>query len=148
MRKADIVGGLLFLSFALVMIFVVIPMENSGGVWHGLSPYFYPMVMLVGIAIASVGLVLQAWRKPELYRDEPNPLTRERLGFFLLISAIVLAGVLLTGKFGIWVGGPALIAGCMLFMGERKLDLIVPVSLVPVVIAYLLITHVLRSPLP
>lgn len=148
MRKADFVGGALLLVFALAMIFIVVPTGNVKGVWHGLSPFFYPVVMLAGIAAGSIGLLFQAWRKPQLYEGEPNPMSIERLGFFALICMIVLGGVMVTAWLGIWVGGPLLIGSSMVFMGERNPFRIVPVSIAPVIVAYLLVTWVLHSPLP
>ena len=148
MRKADIIGAVLFLAFALAVGVGVLRTEGGDGVWHGMSPYFYPMVMLAGIAFGSVGLLWQAWRNSASYEGEQNPLTKERLGFFCLICVIVLVGVWVTSWLGIWVGGPLLIGASMLFMGERRPLRIVPVAILPVVVAYLIVTYVLHSPLP
>jgi hypothetical protein len=147
-RKADFVGGVLFFVFALAMIFFVVPAGSSGGVWHGLSPFFYPVVMLTGIAAASIGLLLQAWRKPRLYEGDRNPMSFERLGFFALICTIVLGGVLVTDWLGFWFGCPLLIGASMVFMGERNPFRIIPVSFAPVIVTYVLVTWVLHSPLP
>lgn len=148
MRRIDIVASVLLIAFAGVVAFVVIPRENPGGVWHGLSPYFYPMVMLGGIALGSVGLLIQAIAKPETYEAGPFPITRSELGFFLLIFAIILASVLLMHRFGALVGGPLLIAATMLFMGERRPHMIAIVTVATVAVTHALVKYLLQVPLP
>jgi hypothetical protein len=148
MRKFDIAGGLFFLAFVAVMVFVIIPRENAGGVWHGLSPYFYPMIMLTGIAVSSVGLLVQAVSKPRLYDDQPHPLSWSDLGFFLLSYVIILLCVFVIHRFGTWVGGPLLIAATMVFMGELRPVRIAIVSVLTVAVTHVLVTHLLQIPLP
>ena len=148
MRKVDVFAGVGLLVFVAVMAFIVVPRENVGGIWHGLSPYFYPMVMLGGIALGSVGLLVQALTKPKMYEDQPNPITWEELGFFLLIGAIVFAGVLIIHRFGMWVGGPLLIAATMIFMGELRPVRIALVALLTVAATHLVIAYALQIPLP
>lgn len=149
MRKVDIYAALGLLGFVAVMVFVVIPRETSGGVWHGLSPYFYPAVMLAGVALSSVGLLVQALTRPGAYKDQPEtPLTLAELGFFLLISAIILGAVFVMHAFGTWAGGIVLIAATMVFMGCRSPVKIAAVALPTLVVTYLLVTKVLKIPLP
>lgn len=148
MRKVDVFAGMGLLAFVAVMVFVVIPRENAGGVWHGLSPYFYPMVMLAGIAIGSVGLLVQAVTKPKVYDDQPNPIAWAELGFFLLIGAIIFVGVLIIHRFGMWVGGPLLIAATMIFMGELRPLRIALVAMSTVGVTHLVVAYALQIPLP
>jgi hypothetical protein len=147
MRKADVAISVLFLAFAALLVFVI-PRENPGGTWHGLSPYFYPMVMIGGITLGSIGLLVQSLTRPRLYDDQPQPMTWSELGFFLIISAIVLASVLVIHRFGTWVGGPLLIAAAMLFMGERRPTRIVPIALIAVAGVQALTVYGLKTPLP
>ena len=147
MRLTDLFGGIALLAFSLAMIFVVIPAETEEGAWHGLSPYFYPIVMMAGIAAASAILALQAWRRRD--PEEPEfPLSLRQLAMFGLAAAIILAGVLAIHFFGAWIGGPALIAGLMLFMGERRPVRLVATSVIPVAVVHALVLYVLGSPLP
>ena len=147
MRLTDLVCGIALLGLSLLMIFAVIPAETEEGVWHGLSPYFYPTVMMAGIAVASGFLALQAWRRRD--PDEPEfPLSLRQLAMFGLAAAIVLAGVLAIDFFGAWIGGPALIAGLMLFMGERRPIRLVATSVLPVAVVHALVLYVLGSPMP
>lgn len=147
MRKIDIYAAIALLGFVALMAFVVIPGENAEGVWYGLSPYFYPMVMLAGIAVSCIGLLVQALTRPHLYDDQPNPISLSQFGFFALSIAIVLAGVLIIDRFGFWLGGPLLIAAMMIFMGERNPLRILPVSILTVAAAWALVTWGLKTPL-
>ncbi|MDO8876343.1 MAG: tripartite tricarboxylate transporter TctB family protein [Pseudolabrys sp.] len=148
MRRADIIGGVIMLIFSISMIFVIIPAETMKGQWTGLSPYFYPTVMSGGIGVFAIGLLAQAALRPRYYADQAVPLTMLQFGMFLIVTAIVFAGVLAIDNFGVWIGGAFTIAAIMLFMGERKPLIIVPTALAPIAVVYLVVTYVLRSPLP
>jgi len=168
MRKADLIGGIGFVAFALLMILHIIPSETESGTTYGLTPYFYPTVMSAGILICALGLVWQNWRRPrasdrrdsdveangvdDLQRqhvdEESTVLTPWRLGMFLLAMVFIVAGVWLIQAYGILIFGPILIASIMLFLGETNWRIIVPTMLIPVGIVYLIVTYVLRSPLP
>jgi hypothetical protein len=43
MRKVDFVGGILFLRFALSMIFFVVPLDGDDEALHGVIHFFCPM---------------------------------------------------------------------------------------------------------
>lgn len=148
MRKVDLAAGVLLLIFVGVMLFIVIPLEDEGGTWHGLSPYFFPVAMLFGVAASALGLLFQVLTKPAFYRDQPNPLSWTDLGFFLLISALILTCTLIIHWFGTWIGGPLMIAGAMLYMGERNLLRIVPTAVITVAIAQVIAIYGLQIPLP
>jgi hypothetical protein len=148
MRRIDIFAAIGLLCFVALMVLVIIPRENAGGVWHGLSPYFYPIVMLAGIAVSSVGLLVQALTRPHLYDDQPNTLGMAQFGFFLLSMLIILMGTVLIGRFGFWIGGPLLIAATMIFMGEKNPLRIVPVSVLTVAVVWAIVNWGLKTPLP
>ena len=148
MRKVDIYMAIGLLGFVALMVFVIIPRESGGGVWHGLSPYFYPAVMLAGVALSSVGLLVQALTKPAAYKDQPQPITWSDLGFFLLISTLIFGSVLILHKFGTWAGGIALIASTMIFMGEYNPLRIAAVALPTLGITWVIVVWGLKIPLP
>ena len=149
MRRIDIFAAIGLLGFVATMVLVVIPAENQSGVWHGLSPYFYPMIMLAGVALSSVGLLVQALTKPGAYQDQPEtPLTRADLGFFLLSFAIVLGSVFVLHWLGTWAGGIVLIAGLMIFMGERNPLRITAVTVPTLAITWAIVTWALKIQLP
>ncbi|MGE3917480.1 MAG: tripartite tricarboxylate transporter TctB family protein [Hyphomicrobiaceae bacterium] len=149
MRRIDILTSIGLLGFVALMVLVIMPRESGGGVWHGLSPYFYPAVMLAGVALSSVGLLVQALLRPGIYEDQPaRPLSREELGFFLLVSALIFGAVLVFHFFGTWAGGLVLIAAIMAFMGELNPVRIAAVALPTVAISYAIIVWGLKIPLP
>lgn len=148
MRRADLVGGIGLLALSLLLVFVIIPAETAEGAYYGLSPLFYPTVMAAGIGVCAVGLIAQALLRPAVYEGQVLELGPRRLGMFLLVSAIVLGGVIAIDVFGIWVGGPLLIGGVMLFMGERQPLRVLATAVLPVAVVHLLFTQVLHSPLP
>lgn len=148
MRRADLVAGLVLALLGLAMIVVVIPAETAAGVWYGLSPYFYPTLIMAGVVVASLLLVAQAWRRKAVHEGRRLDLDRWRAGMAALAALIVLAGILAIDHLGLWVGGPALIAGVMLFMGERRPLHLVATAVLPVAVVDLLVTQVLQAPLP
>lgn len=149
MRKIDIFAAIGLIAFVAVMALVVIPSENQTGVWHGLSPYFYPMVMLAGLGLSSVGLLVHAVARPASYKDQPaEPLSLAELGFFLLAFAIILGAVAVLHLFGTWAGGATLIAGIMVFMGERNPLRIAAVTVPTLAVTWALVTWALKIPLP
>lgn len=149
MRRVDILTSLGLLVFVAVMVLVIIPAEAGGGIWHGLSPYFYPAIMLAGVALSSLGLLFQAVTKPADYADQPEkPITLADLGFFLLISALIFGSVLVLHKFGTWAGGIVLIATTMIFMGEFNPLRIAAVALPTLGVTYAIVSWGLKIPLP
>ncbi|MSO91640.1 MAG: tripartite tricarboxylate transporter TctB family protein [Acetobacteraceae bacterium] len=149
MRRADLFTSIGLLCFVALMVFVIIPREAGGGVWHGLSPYFYPAVMLVGVALSSLGLLFQAMAQPDDYQDQSKlSMTWSDLGLFLMIAALIFGSVLVMHAFGTWAGGVVLMASTMIFMGEINPLRIAAVALPTLAITYALITWVLNIPLP
>lgn len=148
MRRADIcmATGLLFVG--LLMLFVIIPAEADGDTWSGVSPLFFPTLIAAGFSIGCAALLARAILRPRAYDGMEAPLKLENFGFFLLACGIVLAAVFLIHAVGFVWGGPVLVAALMLFMGERSLLRIVPMSVVPVLVIYFFVTKMLNAPLP
>ncbi len=138
--------GLLFVG--LLMLFVVIPAEADGDTWSGVSPLFFPTLIAAGFSIGCAALLARAILRPRAYDGMEAPLKLENFGFFLLACGIVLAAVFLIHAVGFVWGGPVLMAALMLFMGERSLLRIVPMSVVPVLVIYFFVTKMLNAPLP
>lgn len=148
LRRADLIGGIFMLALSLCMIFVVIPAETQEGVWFGLSPYFFPTLLMAGIAFASALLIVQSVTRPARGSEPPLALSPRQLAMFGIVAAIIVAGVVAIDLLGLWTGGPVLIAALMLFMGERRPLRIVATSIIPVAVVHLVVFYVLRSPLP
>lgn len=148
MRRADIcmATGLLFVG--LLVLFVIIPAEADGDTWSGVSPLFFPTLIAAGFSLACAALLARAVMRPRAYDGMEAPLKLANFGFFLLACGIVLSAVFLIHAVGFVWGGPVLVAALMLFMGERSLLRIVPMSVVPVLVIYFFVTTMLNAPLP
>lgn len=149
MNKADLIGGAGITILGLLLIFVIIPGNTATGMYYGLPPTFFPIVMATGLTISAVGLTLQSLRKRARgVAGPPAPVSVWNLLMFLLAAVIAVGGVLAIDHFGILWGGPAMIAAFMLFMGERNPLRLVLTATLPVAAVYLLARYVLFAPLP
>lgn len=149
MRRADVVGSLLLITFSLLMLLVVIPSEVSDGQWYGLSPYAYPNAICGALAIFSVLLLAQAIFKKNHYEPEQQKiLSLFQVFIFVLLVAVITFGVWLISVLGVLIGGPILIVLIALIMGERRLWVLLLSSTLPVLVIYGLAIYVLKTPLP
>ena len=148
MRRADIIAAVGFLAASLLMAFVVIPWQTAEGQWYGLSPMAFPLVLMGGIGLASLGLLIQALLQRHKYDDIAPPLSWPQLRNFSIAAVIILLGALAMEHLGFWAGSPALIVGCMLYMGERHPIRLVATAALPPAVVFLLVRYVLGTPLP
>jgi hypothetical protein len=149
MDRADLIAGVALSLLGFLMMFVIIPWGTEQGSYFGLSPTFFPTLLTALATACALGLTLQALirilgRAP----GGPVPISRWNLLMFLLATGIVLGGIVLIDQAGFLIGGPALIAALMLFLGERSPLHIVLTATVPVGLVYALAIYVLRTPLP
>jgi hypothetical protein len=149
MNKADLVGGAGLTFLGLLMIFVVIPLGTEEGMYFGLAPTFFPTLLASCLTLCAAGLAAQAWRRArENVETGPVALGRWNLLMFGLAAVLALMGVVAIDRAGMLIGGPALIAAFMLFLGERSLLRILLTATLPVLAVYLLALHVLGAPVP
>jgi hypothetical protein len=101
------------------------------------------------LTVCAFGQVAQsAVRIYKRAQPRPIPVSGWNLLMFLVASSLALGGVILIDWFGILIGGPALIAILMIFLGERNPLRIGLTATLPVGLIYLLATHVLGTALP
>lgn len=149
MNKADLIGGVALLAAGLALIFLVIPLGTVEGAFFGLSPTVFPTIIASGMVLSSVGLIVHALARLRAGGEEPPlPVTSWNMLMFTLSAGITLAGVIAIDVLGIEFGGPLLIGGLMIFLGERNPIRIVLTSVIPVLVVVLLVTHVFHSVLP
>lgn len=153
MNKADLIGGVGITVLGLLLIFVIIPQNTASGMYFGLPPTFFPIVMAAGLTASAVGLTLQALRQRTRNRSAgeagpPGPMSLWNLAMFLLAAALAIAGVIAIDYLGMLWAGPPLIAAFMLFMGERSILRLVLTATLPVAAVYLMARYVLYAPLP
>ena len=148
MRRADLLAGAGLFVLGIIVLFVVIPAEADGDTWSGVSPLFFPTLIVVGFIFASAGLFARALLDPASYKGMPAPLKLGNFGFFCIACLVILGAVLAIHFFGFVYGGPLLVAALMLFMGERKWKRILPTAVIPVLVIYFFVYKVLNAPLP
>lgn len=149
MEKADLAGGVAIALLGILLIFVVIPLDTEEGMYYGLPPTFFPILLSVGLTVCAAALAAKAWLRLRAGGVlQAAPLRLRNLAMFVISAMLVVAGALAIDYLGMIVGGPLLIAGFMLFLGERNAIRIGLTATLPVVAVYLLATHVLRTPLP
>jgi len=149
LRRADVVGSALLLTFSLLMLLVVIPSEVSEGQWYGLSPYAYPNLICGALALFSLLLLAQAIFKKNHYEAvQQKILSLFQVFIFVLLVVVITSGVWLISVLGVLVGGPLLIISIALIMGEKRFWVLLLSSTLPVLTIYGLAIYVLKTPLP
>lgn len=149
MEKADLAGGVALALVGILLIFVVIPLDTEEGMYFGLPPTFFPILLSVGLTGIATALAAKAWLRLRAGGNlQPMPIRLVNLVMFGISAILVIAAVLAIDYFGMLIGGPLLIAGFMLFLGERNAIRILLTATLPVAAVYLLATYVLHSPLP
>ncbi|WEX11958.1 tripartite tricarboxylate transporter TctB family protein [Chelativorans sp. AA-79] len=149
MHRVDLLCGVGLVLFGFLLIFLVIPMATEDGMHFGLPPTFFPTLLSTGMVVCAAGLAIHAaYRIRSGAERRPVPITGWNLLMFASSMALVVTGVIIIDLLNIIVGGPLLIAGFMVFLGERNLLRILATSTLPVAAVYFLAIHVLRTPLP
>lgn len=149
MSKADLWGGLGLLAFGLALIFLIIPMGTVSGAYFGLAPTVFPTIMASGLTLCALGLVIQSVKRLRVgHHGAEIPVNQWNLLMFLIAAALILGGVVIIDVAGILVGGPLMIAGLMVFLGERHPIRIATTAIVPVVALWVLALYVFHTPLP
>lgn len=160
----DLITGGIFavLGFAAFLYIipsgVVVPKSVS---IVALSPDFWPKVISVGVTISAIFLIAESllMRLPHPIEEEDEDGYEENeaqyqldtlpatLRMIILIAALFLFYFCLT-TFGIVVSSIFLMPAMMLFFGERKWRLILPLSLAIPVGLYLFFLHIAGIPMP
>ena len=145
MPKSDLIAGIVLLVFGLVMLAVVIPTQTSEGGDATISPALLPQICAIGITGLAVMLTLQATGR--LRRGVAAGIRVPAAEWWSAL-AVLLAVVAAIALF-VWVS-PAvaavlLIVGPMLYMGERRIWLLVGIPAVLIVGAWFLFYRVLGT---
>ena len=145
MPKSDFISAIVLMVFGLLMLGAVIPSQTSDGGDASISPALLPQICAAAITGLAAILAVRAWRK--LSRGEAAGqavATSEWLACLVVVVTVSLAVILF-----LWVNpafaAAVVIAGLMVFMGERRWWLIVAVPAVLIVGTWALFTHVLGT---
>ena len=118
MEKADLAGGIAITCAGILLIFVVIPLQTEEGMYFGLPPTFFPILLSVGMTGCAAAFTVKAWAR--LRSGAPlqaMPIRLRNLVMFGIAAILVILGAVAIYFLGIIAGGPPLIAAFMLFLG-------------------------------
>ena len=141
MPKSDLISAIVLVVFGLLMLGAVIPSQTSNGGDASISPALLPQICATAITGLAAILAVRAWRK--LTRGEAAGQS-VAASEWLVVAAVSLAVILF-----FWVNpalaAAVLIAGLMVFMGERRWWLIIALPAVLITGTWALFTQVLGT---
>ena len=123
MRIYDIVSGSVLAIGSFLMIRYIIPAETSSGEGFAVSPAMLPNVSIGIILILS--LMLVSGRIIGFGARIAAPMERQHWVALLAFAAILTVGYVGFRYFGYIAGGMMLVFLFLIYMGERKLSIIV-----------------------
>ncbi len=139
------IAGVVLLVFGLAMLVLVIPAETSEGGDASISPALLPQICATGIAGLALLLTLRAAgrlrRGQAAGQSVPASEWRSALAVLLAVAGAIAIFVLVSPA----VAAGLLVAGLMLYMGERRLWLLAGVPATLLIGAWLLFYRVLGT---
>ena len=139
-----------FLAFIVIPLGVVLPGNTES---RALAPDFWPTVILGMAALSGLCLIAHGWLRRTLGEDAARPTVagKERLSVALRVAGAFGAMILcyLAIPFLGLVVPAVLLCLCLLLMGgERRLPVLLSVSLVLPTLLYLFFNNVAGVPIP
>ncbi len=148
MNRTDAILGIFFLFFSVIGLIFIVPRETiSFGYGEGLSPAFFPNVILTvlcGLSILLTGINVIKLRKDK----SKHVIDVKEIVKFLWVCLMTAGSVLGLYYLGFLVAAPLIIAAAMLFMGGRTWRLILIVCTTCPIVIYLIFKILLEKPLP
>lgn len=148
MRRVDLYGGGTVFVFGLALIFWIIPMTTFEGRYYGLSPAFFPTVLAIGLCICALIQIIKALISGRADAADPLPMNGVGLVRALGVLGLVFSGVVLIDLTDVRLGAPVLIVALAFLLGERRPVVLAGLAVVPVTIAWGVVTLLLRIPMP
>ncbi len=146
--RSDFYVGLVLTVAGLALLGWIIPDWVRAEGNFAMSPRSMPIVAASAVTAFAALLVLRSLRRREGAAVAIVPFSRAALARIGIALLLIVGGIELMRWGGLFVGGPALIAAFMLFMGGRQPWRIALTATVPVAFVYLLLEKALRVPLP
>jgi putative tricarboxylic transport membrane protein len=122
MAKADIVGGVLLMAFGLLLLGWIIPAQTHQDTGAAVPPALLPQICAIGITILAAILTLNALRG-KTPAGKP-PMMKEWAAMGAVIT-IILAGAALFKFVHPAVAGAFVSFATMIYMGERRIHLLI-----------------------
>lgn len=146
--RVDQIGGAILGVFSLFLYFIIIPAGVVDVQRFGVSPRFFPKVTALFLLLLAICLFVNGYRKKEqenqkVYEINPNELK------LIVKSMIVFACYIIAfDLFGYMVPTIAALAIFMYMYGQRKIKLLIIVSIGLPIAIYLFFTKALQMVLP
>ena len=145
MPKSDLIAGIVLLVFGLAMLAVVIPTQTSEGGDATISPALLPQICSVGITGLAVMLTVQAAGRLRRGRAAGVRVPASEWWAMLAVLLAVGAAIALFVRVSPAVAAALLVVGPMLYMGERRIWLLVGIPATLLGGAWLLFYRVLGT---
>ena len=142
MPKADLIAGLFLMAFGLLMLFWIIPAQTEQDTGAAVPPALLPQICAAGITILAAILTFNALRGRTPEAKAPKAKEWAAMGAILVF---VLAGAGLFTFVHPAVAGFFVTLATMLYMGERRLHLLILLPGALVLIIYLLFYELLGT---
>jgi hypothetical protein len=146
--RSDFYVGLVLTAAGLGLLGWIIPDWVRAEGNFAMSPRSMPIVAAGAMTAFAAVLALRSLDRGESAAAAIIPFSRAALARIGVALLLIVGGIELMRWGGLFVGGPALIAAFMLFMGERQPWRIALTATLPVAFVYLLLEKALRVPLP
>ncbi|MFY0611752.1 MAG: tripartite tricarboxylate transporter TctB family protein [Hyphomicrobiaceae bacterium] len=145
MPKSDLIAGVFLTLFGLLTLLVLIPTQTSSGGDASISPALLPQICTIGIT--GLAILLTARAAGRIRRGLPAGETVPNAEWLSSIAVVVavLASIVLFKLVNPAVGAGLLILGLMLYMGERRVWLLVILPSVLLIGAWILFYRVLGT---
>ncbi|MCB6366498.1 tripartite tricarboxylate transporter TctB family protein [Intestinibacillus massiliensis] len=146
--KADLVLGVFFLVFSLVLLFAIIPSQVMD-VGKGFpNPRSFPNFCGYAMLVLSICMLYQSYRKRGKQGGETVTFTSRGIKMSLLALAVLIVSVVLLQFLPYIPVTIALLAGMMLLLGQRNKFVIAGVSIILPILVYVFFTYGLKLVLP
>jgi putative tricarboxylic transport membrane protein len=124
----QVAGGILLL-FSLLMLFLIIPAQIRNVQSIGVTPRFMPQLLTVLLAILSILLAVDGYRKRELPDQKEYEIDPVNLKLFAITFVVMIINVLLVNTLGYLISTALTLLALMLVYGQRNLKYMIPVAL-------------------
>jgi len=146
-QRLEAIIGLTIVILACLVYFLVIPVYVEPDDFSTVSPDLLPNVTVICFGLLG-GIMFIHRQFIAEFDGEPSPISKENLIQLFIIIVIFAVAIFLMHIGGYLIGGSAVVAALMLYMGARNWLQIAATSLIAPVLLYGLFEVLLGIPLP
>lgn len=146
--KVEQVGGIVLSLFSLLLLFVVIPAEIPGIQAMGVSPRFFPNLVVLILLAFAVALSVNGYRKRNWTHQKTYTITKTEAKLVVTSLFLLAMYIFAFDWFGYMIPTMAALLVFMHTFGQRSRKWLVLISIGAPILIYLFFTKVLQMPLP